>query len=69
MMKICRISLINARKTFEILMPDAIPCKLQRDKYRETCRTVEKHKTKYDCIVEADDLITRIMKIVLQTKG
>ena len=29
-------------------------CKLQSDKYRETCRTVEEHKTKYACIVEAD---------------
>ena len=33
----------------------AMPCKLQRDKYRETCRTVEEHKTKYVCIVEADE--------------
>ena len=36
-------------------MPAATPCKLQRDKYRETCRTVEEHKTKYACIVEADE--------------
>ena len=32
-----------------------MPCKLQRDKYRETCRTVEEHKTEYACLVEADE--------------
>ena len=36
----------NARRKLEIPMPAVIPCKLQRDKYREICRTVEKHKTK-----------------------
>ena len=47
----------NARRKLEIPMPAAMPCKLQRDKYRETCRTVEEHKTKYKyaCIVEADE--------------
>ena len=43
----------NARRKFEIPLSAAMPCKLQRDKYRETCRTVEEHKTKYACIVEA----------------
>ena len=36
----------NARRKLEIPMPAAMLCKTQRDKYRETCRTVEKHKTK-----------------------
>ena len=36
-------------------MPAATPCKLQHDNYRETCRTVEEHKTKYVCILEADE--------------
>ena len=28
----------NARRKLEIPMPAAMPCKLQRDKYKETCR-------------------------------
>ena len=44
----------NSRRKLEIPMPAAMPCKLQRDKYRETCRTVEEHKTKCACIFEAD---------------
>ena len=32
-----------------------MPCKLQHDKYMETCHTVEVHKTKYACIVEVDE--------------
>ena len=43
-------------------MPTAMPCKLQRDKYRETCRTVEEHKTKYACIVEADESVRKRME-------
>ena len=42
-----------ARRKLEIPMPAAILCKLQREKYRETCR-VEEHKTKYACIFDAD---------------
>ena len=34
----------NARRKLEIPMPAGMPCKLQRDKYRETCRTVEELK-------------------------
>ena len=44
----------NARRKLDISMPAAMPCKLQRETYRETCR-VEEHKTKYACIVEADE--------------
>ena len=43
-------------------MPVAMPCKLQPDKYRETCRTVEEHKTKYACIVEADESMRKRME-------
>ena len=45
----------NARRKLEIPMPAAMPCRLQHNKHRETCRTVGQHKTKYACIVEADD--------------
>ena len=52
----------NARRKFEIPMPAAIPCKLQRDKYTETFRTVEEHKTKYACIVETDESVRKHME-------
>ena len=36
-------------------MPVAMPCRLQRCPYRETCCAVGEHKTDYACIVEADE--------------
>ena len=39
-----------------------MPCKLQRDNCRETCRTVEEHKTKYACIVAADESMRKRME-------
>ena len=35
----------NARRKLEIPMPPAMPCKLQREKYRETCRVEDKNTT------------------------
>ena len=43
----------NARRKLEVAMPAAMPCKIQREKYRETCRVEKDCKTKYACIVEA----------------
>ena len=45
----------NVRRKLEIPMPAAMPCRLQFYKHKETCCTVGQHKTKYDCIVEADE--------------
>ena len=45
----------NARRKLEIPMPAAMPCRLQLHKHRETCGTVGQHKTKYACVVEADE--------------
>ena len=45
----------NACRKLEIPMPAAMPCRLQLYKHRETCCTVGQHKTKYACIVEADE--------------
>ena len=36
-------------------MPAAMPCKIRRRKYKEICRTPGTRKTKYACIVEADE--------------
>ena len=48
--------MMNARGKLEIPMPAAMPCKssLCRSS-RETCRAIGGHKTKYACIVEADE--------------
>ena len=51
----------NARRKLEVPMPATMPCKLQREKCRETCRVGE-HKTKYACIVEADESMRKRME-------
>ena len=46
----------NARRKMEVPMPAAMPCKTSLCRSsRETCRAVGGHKTKYACIVEADE--------------
>ena len=44
----------NARRKLEVSMPAAMPCKIRRRKYKETCRTPDARRTKYAGIVEAD---------------
>ena len=41
----------------EIPMPAAMPCKTAINGRGETCRSVGTHKTKYACIVEADETV------------
>ena len=43
----------NAQRKLEVPMPAAMPCKIGRGKYRESCRTSNVRKAKYACIVEA----------------
>ena len=45
----------KARTKLEIPMPAAMPCKIRRGTYKETCRTLDAPKTEYACIVEADE--------------
>ena len=45
----------NARTKFEIPMPAAIPCKKPANCRGETCRNIVKPKSKYACIVGADE--------------
>ena len=45
----------NASKKLEIPMPAAMPCETPINSRRETSRSIGKHKTKYACIVEADE--------------
>ena len=45
----------NVRRKLKIPMPAGMPCRLQLHQHRRTCGTVGQHKTKYACIVEADE--------------
>ena len=45
----------DALRKLEVPMPAAMPCKIRARKYKETCRTPDTRKTKYACIVEADE--------------
>ena len=45
----------NARGKLEIPMPAAMPCKTPVNCREETCPNIGKHKTKYACIVDADE--------------
>ena len=43
------------RRKLKIPMPAAMPCKTRFNCCGETCRNIGKHKTKYACIVDADE--------------
>ena len=48
-------TLKNARRKLEVPMPAAMPCKIRRRTYKETCRNPDAPKTKHACIVEAGE--------------
>ena len=50
----------NVRRKLEVLMPAAMPCKLQREKHRETCR-VDECKTKHACTMPAKMITYRFI--------
>ena len=60
----------------EVPMPAAMLCKTRGREYRETCSAPGICKTKYACIIEADEstrkrmegLFIKVMKIILQGK-
>ena len=52
-------TLKHALSKFEVPMPAAMPCKIRRRKFKETCRTPDARKTKYACIVESDESTRR----------
>ena len=52
----------NGSRKLEVPLPAALPCKTQSDKYRETCSVERKCKTKYACIVEADESTRKRME-------
>ena len=60
---------MNARRKLDIPMPAAMPCRLQLQKYRETCCTVGQHKTTCACIVAADEFMRIVRREGSQSKN
>ena len=52
----------NARRKQEMPMPAQVPCRTRREEYRETCSVLYNCKTKYICIVEADESTRKRME-------
>ena len=50
-----KLTMKAARRKLEVPMPVAMPCKTPINSRGETCRSIEKSKTKYACIVDADE--------------
>ena len=55
----------NARTKLEVLMPATMLCKITGGKYKETCHISDVRKTKYACIVEADESTRRRLEGIL----
>ena len=55
-------TILTARTKLEVPMPAAMPCKITGGKYRETCHTSDARKTKYACIVEADESTRKLLE-------
>ena len=47
----------NARRKLEVLMPAPMPGKTPINCSGETCSRIGKHKTKYACMVDADEFL------------
>ena len=62
MMENLRIWWKKACRKLEVPMPAAMPCKLQREKYMATCRVEKDRKTKYACVVEANESTRKRME-------
>ena len=52
----------NARRKLKVPMPATMPCKIQREEYKKTCRVEKNCKKKHACIVEADESTRKRME-------
>ena len=52
----------NVRGKLKVPMPATMPCKIQREEYKETCRVEKNCKKKHACIVEADESTRKRME-------
>ena len=50
-----KLTIKAARRKLEVPMPAAMPCKIPIKSSGETRRSTGKHKTKYTCVVDADE--------------
>ena len=50
-----KLTVKAARRKLEVPMPAAMPCKIPIKSSRETHRSIGKRKTKYACVVDADE--------------
>ena len=50
-----KLTMKAARRKLEVPMPAAMPCKIQMKSSGETHRNIGKRKTKYACVVDADE--------------
>ena len=72
-----KLTMIAARRKSEVPMPAAMPCKIPTKSSGETHRSIGKRKTKYACVVDADEtrdqgwkeLDTNLIKIISLQKG
>ena len=54
-----KLAMKAARRKLEVPMPAAMPCKIRIKSSGETHRNVGKRKTKYACVVDADESMRR----------
>ena len=64
-----KLTMKSARRKLEVPMPAAMPCKIRRRKYKETCRNPDARKTKYACIVEADESTRKRLEGTLRERS
>ena len=50
-----KLTIKAARRKLEVPMPAAMPCKIHMKSSGETHRNIGKRKTKYACVVDADE--------------
>ena len=50
-----KLTMKSARRKLEVPMPAAMPCKIPKKSSGETHHRIGKRKTKYACVVDADE--------------
>ena len=64
-----KLTMKAARRKLEVPMPAAMLCKKPAHCRGETHRNIEKRKTKYVCIVEADESMRMLMPTKARNQG
>ena len=64
-----KLTMKAARRKLEVPMPAAMPCKIPIKSSGETHRDIGKRKTKYACVVDADESTTKARRSWTQTSS